>query len=309
MVRNSGLSVGSGESVGRSAQSRRRFGTARFVAGFCSGVLAGIVVSACVITIAFLIAVVLFAEPSFGVEDSSPGRDNTTEPRAHPQRAIGEYRRDLKAFVRKSKHETDDQVRIGAALDLCELHHELATDPRYPANEQIKGFRAVAAARLKNIAKEIAIELKRIEREKKKSKESYESGPTGVSPVSESGRISREEQRDDLSSWANSKKQAPPPMEFYHAIAADDLHLLNQVAGGPISMWGYVGGNFGGLPDYGPDLVRLIETTIDPDFWRSNGGSGVIYYYQPLRILVVSATTQIHDEMTDLLRTMRQMDR
>lgn len=71
-------------------------------------------------------------------------------------------------------------------------------------------------------------------------------------------------------------------------------------------LWNYVGGNSAGpFCDHGPELVRLIESTINPDFWRVNGGNGVIHYYQPLRILVVSGTSQVHDDLTGLLRTLR----
>lgn len=55
-----------------------------------------------------------------------------------------------------------------------------------------------------------------------------------------------------------------------------------------------------GVADYGPALVNLIKTTISPDFWDTNGGSGVIVYYPPLRLLVIRATSEIHYQIGGL---------
>lgn len=54
------------------------------------------------------------------------------------------------------------------------------------------------------------------------------------------------------------------------------------------------------LPDYGPQLVALIQRTITPKFWDVNGGPGVIVYYPPLRLLVVRATSQVHGQIRNL---------
>jgi len=295
-----------------SVRSKPQLEFAKYNAGFRSGVFAGFLVSSFLFTIVFLIAFFLFAKPSLGFQESSVGETGSTESPVHPQRAVGEYRRDLKAFVRRSKDDSDEQNRMGAILDLCELHNEFVTDPRFELNDQIKGFRAVAASRLKNISKEIEIHVKRLDRERRQLNQSSSTVTNRTSFGSSSAgndAPNRSSDQDELNVAANKAKyHGELPSEVYQQVAADDLHLLSQICGGPISLWGYVGGNFGGMADCGPELVRLIETTINPDFWRSNGGSGIIYYYQPLRILVVGATTQVHDEITNLLRTMRQMN-
>ena len=54
------------------------------------------------------------------------------------------------------------------------------------------------------------------------------------------------------------------------------------------------------VPDYGPQLVALIQRTITPQFWDVNGGPGAIVYYAPLRLLVVRATSQVHGQIRDL---------
>ena len=60
-----------------------------------------------------------------------------------------------------------------------------------------------------------------------------------------------------------------------------------------------------GPPDYGPRLVALIERTISPEFWDVHGGPGTIYYYRPLRVLVVRATDDLHGRIGRVVTDLR----
>ena len=51
-------------------------------------------------------------------------------------------------------------------------------------------------------------------------------------------------------------------------------------------------------------LVELIQRTIRPDFWEVTGGPGTIQYFAMRRVLVVRATTQVHEELAALLRSL-----
>jgi len=51
-------------------------------------------------------------------------------------------------------------------------------------------------------------------------------------------------------------------------------------------------------------LIALIEATIQPESWDSNGGRGTIRYYSPLHLLVVRNTQQAHRELGGLLGVM-----
>ena len=206
---------------------------------------------------------------------------------------VGDYRKDLKSFVKRTKNKEDSNQRIGAIVDLCLLHDQLVTDARFETNQQLQGFRAIAGDRLKKCRREIELEILRANRtaekiartEKTKDRTKRETNEHSIPVVNKTNELTDAQ----LEQWL-----------------IQDMQTITQISGGPIRCWGYTGGNYAGpLCDHGPDLVRLIETTINPDFWRSNGGSGVIYYYQPLRILVVSASSKVHGEMTDLLRTIR----
>ena len=51
----------------------------------------------------------------------------------------------------------------------------------------------------------------------------------------------------------------------------------------------------GALPDTGWQLVELIQRVVAPDFWEPQGGPGVIRYFAMRRVLVVRATTDVHE--------------
>jgi hypothetical protein len=57
--------------------------------------------------------------------------------------------------------------------------------------------------------------------------------------------------------------------------------------------------------DYGQDLVELIEATIAPGSWDSQGGSGTIRYFSPLRVIVLRQTGEVHEQLGDLLPQLR----
>jgi hypothetical protein len=49
----------------------------------------------------------------------------------------------------------------------------------------------------------------------------------------------------------------------------------------------------------------LIERTICPEFWDVNGGPGTIYYYYPLRVIAVRATSEVHHRIGGTLTDLR----
>jgi len=62
----------------------------------------------------------------------------------------------------------------------------------------------------------------------------------------------------------------------------------------------------GGPPDYGQQLVELIQRTIAPASWDVSGGPGTIHYWRPGRALVVRQTDEVHERIGDMLK---QLDR
>jgi hypothetical protein len=53
-------------------------------------------------------------------------------------------------------------------------------------------------------------------------------------------------------------------------------------------------------------LINLIETTIAPSTWESNGGGGSIYYYAPLHALVIRQTGEVHRQIGGVLGNLNQ---
>lgn len=212
------------------------------------------------------------------VEKDRPGSGNATV------KKIGDYRKDLKTFLKRSKSKNETAL-FGATIDLCLLHDQIVNDARYESNDQLVGFRAIASDRLKKCKKEIELRLLRYRR-------------------ANAGALSEESASTEL----DVKQTGLAELNFqpYEEFMAADMQAMTSLSGGPINLWNYTGNPAGPLCDYGPDLVNLIENTIDPESWRRNGGEGIIEYYQPLRIIVVGASSQVHDEMTDLLRTLRR---
>lgn len=64
-------------------------------------------------------------------------------------------------------------------------------------------------------------------------------------------------------------------------------------------------GRAAGPFDEGWRLVELIERIIAPDFWEGVGGPGSVRYFAMRRVLVVRATTDVHEQIKDLLMALR----
>jgi hypothetical protein len=64
----------------------------------------------------------------------------------------------------------------------------------------------------------------------------------------------------------------------------------------------------GGAPnaDLGKELVALIQHVIAPDTWDVAGGNGVIIYYEPLQVLVVRQTDEVHGQVGGVFDQLRR---
>ena len=71
--------------------------------------------------------------------------------------------------------------------------------------------------------------------------------------------------------------------------------------GGPMGARG--GGSFA---DFG-SLIQLIETTVVPDTWEALGGPSTMAPYPQNLSLVISTTSDVHDQIADLLESLRAL--
>jgi general secretion pathway protein D len=62
------------------------------------------------------------------------------------------------------------------------------------------------------------------------------------------------------------------------------------------------GGNAGSAQQ----LIDLIQTTIAPDTWAVNGGEGTLSFYQPLNVLVVRQTAEVHEQIGNAFGQLRR---
>jgi len=94
----------------------------------------------------------------------------------------------------------------------------------------------------------------------------------------------------------------PSPKESEDSLA--NRPSAHQTLSGPPEA-----GNFGGpqgMPEYGWELVELIEQVVSPHTWARNGGKGQIWYWAPGRALVVRQTEDVHQQIEDLLNQLRR---
>lgn len=251
----------------------------RFLPSF-RAIVASVVLGAISVSVGF----------SFSVEDTKTNQNSEC-------RSIREYRLDVKTFMKLSKRD-DAQIQRNAIFNLCELHWELVNDPRLETNQQVQGFRVVIANRLEAFAKEVE------KQQLRSARLAWQNRKNG------SDETRNEETRSNAPPTERKVSDSAGPShvdegEAMYQSSSDAYYSMGQLTGGPNQLFGYAGGRLGPPWDHGPDLVNLIQNTINPDFWRANGGNGVIHYFRPLRVLVIGASTQVHQDTLDLLYKLR----
>ncbi len=201
------------------------------------------------------------------------------------ERPIGEIRKDVAAFIKRSKSK-ESSLKAAAVFDLCLLHREIVNDPRFETDNNLTNFRAMVASRLKKCKSEIELAQKRALRAQAKRDANTDQQDFGDETlVDDAG----EKMTDDV---------------FVATTMSNHLHMVGQISGGPSQIMHYANGNFGG--GHVNDLINLIESTIDPSSWRSAGGNGQMFFYRPVLALVVTGSADVQDRVGDLLRTLRR---
>lgn len=206
-------------------------------------------------------------------------------------RAISDYRRDVRTFVKLSRNDKE-QIQKNAIFNLCHLHRELVSDSRFHSNQPIKDLRLIAGNRLKKYLIDVEKSKRRTERLARKN---------GLT-------VSDGEEERYLSGSFDESDDADRDREIDDSLF-ESYDSMGQFSGGPNEWFRYSGGRMAPPWDHGEELVDLIESTINPASWQSNGGSGVIRYYRPLRILVVGASMQIQNDTIELLTKLRAAGR
>ncbi len=186
---------------------------------------------------------------------------------------------DLEVISRRLDSADSPEQKLAAWIDLCGLYLVIVSDSRYQNAETLQGYRGRIARRLQLGCKEL------------------------------------KQDPDDTATTEQSTFIFSP--EFASAIVDPHWDLMSHHTGasGVVSYHAsglhgsnghFLRGMQAGEPfDNGPELVALIEAILHPDFWNVAGGAGTLHYFRPLRILVVRATTTVHEDLTDFLERLR----
>jgi preprotein translocase subunit SecG len=240
----------------------------------------------------FLLLLFLFqVAESQAQSDSAKAINNSV---AGELTSIGNLRKNLKAFLKNSKRDLEPEVKHAAILNLLQLHHWVVNDPRFNQSESLQGIRSNSATRLSTISKELETAEKRRVREKGKSSNATADDSRLIR--SQFGNVSDDNLADSASRiWDEA---------ILHSYSMA-TYTSGSFHGGAGQMLNYLGGRFGPNSDWGMELVALIQSTIDPRYWRVNGGPGSIHYYRPGLALVVTGSQEMQDRVRTLLLQLR----
>jgi hypothetical protein len=194
---------------------------------------------------------------------------------AAPRRPLFEINRQISSLFQRDALATSDQQRAQAAYEMTELYRQILDDPRFVSSPALQEYRARLWSRLTRIRKDVQADLRR----------------AGKSDLD--GNQLQNDNRELAAAVTQS--------------LGDQFSIMAASLGGPSGVFAQAGaaGGRAGPPDYGPDLVDLIQRTIQPEFWDVHGGPGTIVYYRPLHCLVVRATSEVHHQVGGTVSALR----
>jgi hypothetical protein len=191
-----------------------------------------------------------------------------------------ELRNAIRETMRREATTDDPAERAEAIRELTGLFTEIRRDTQLAQDER-KRLHALVWSRLTRIKKELKAKIAREQRSAKR-----------VRPKADDTIL--------LDAQADQQLVAAMGQQF---------SMASQLTGGPAAVVARCGEAFGGRPgtaDYGEELVELIERTIAPETWESAGGNGSIYYFYPLKVLVIRQTGEVHGHTSGLLDGLRR---
>ncbi len=217
-----------------------------------------------------LVILVVFSALS---ADPSSAAGRAEDAAAEPRR-FAEIDEDIRDALRAEATAENPREQSEAVHRMAEVYREILEDPRLPASDTLKKYKAKLWSRMTRVKEQLQ------------------------------RRQAREDRQQD-SETGHAQRAA---LEAASRSLADQVSTMNYTMGGPSYVFEQGGGALGGgaVNDHGQELIELIERTIKPDFWDTAGGPGSIFYYRPLMALVVSATSEVHDNVGGLLHALRR---
>lgn len=107
-----------------------------------------------------------------------------------------------------------------------------------------------------------------------------------------------------MSDIANRQANAMQPSKISPSMLGQYAPMGSQGGFGPQASSGGAGG--GSFADF-DSLMTLIETTVVPDTWEALGGSSTMAPYPQNLSLIISTTSDVHDQIIDLIESLRSL--
>lgn len=189
--------------------------------------------------------------------------------------------RETSALLKDEATAKSAAKKDAATAALCDMYVVLRRDQRYPTSTTLQGEAAKIRRRLLRVAKRRENELVR---------RGVERPSTLASDVDAAIDAAIKRAEGD----ASERKTSASGVSSADASSAPVGRSRSPQVGAA-----------GGALDEGWRLVELIERVVAPDFWQSRGGPGAVHYFAMRKVLVVSATSDVHEQIKDLLRALR----
>ncbi|TWU01220.1 hypothetical protein Pla52n_45920 [Stieleria varia] len=207
------------------------------------------------------------------VADKASG-PNSTSITAPP---LSLLRQETSRLLREQATAKESSANARALESLCDLYAVLRTDTRYGESEMLQQDAAKIRRRLLTVARDESNRLQRNGVPKQDTLATQVDRAIGDALAKHRSASSQSTDPDAKSNSDSQSGSGSDPQQG--AFAA-------------------------GMMNNGWELIELIQRTVQPDFWDTQGGPGSIGYFAMRRVLVVRATSDVHQQIQDLLRTL-----
>jgi hypothetical protein len=193
---------------------------------------------------------------------------------------------------------TEGPENLRAVDDLIDMYVTLRLDDSL-GDDQRRRLSGIVRSRLLRVKGRL---VKEQERSAGAGREGDSADSDGATEVSTSPQVAHSEAAATLLAEHAGRRAAESVAQIAQFVLAQQgvAGPAGQAAAGAVA----AAPPFTG--DYGPDLVDLIETVIAPSTWERNGGPGSIYYYRPLRVLVIRQTGEVHGKIGGTIGALRR---
>jgi hypothetical protein len=191
-------------------------------------------------------------------------------------RTVTAIRHDLRRLLRReATAPAGGEAHRDAIAQLLALHGEMVTHPTFASGQVLRQWRTRLQSRLIRVARDMTRDTPF------KADSTKPPATVGRRLPASDGRVT------SLAQQLGGALPGDPP------AGADRGNAAGPTAG------------ITRLPDFGPDLAELIRRVVLPEFWDVRGGPGTVVYYASRQVLVVRATSDVHDRLRSFLMDMR----